>query len=231
MKIAILGAPGSGKTKFANRLAKSLRTDEGLKIRVIDNYAQRIQKSSGLALGPWASYSENFMVAGERMQLESAQKADYQITCGTIIDTIVYAMVKSDVIFHNDSDQERRYVYAHAQGAVNGLSVWYTETWNYDIGFFLPLEKENKHRWTDSINDAYSPVVESFLVPNIYSLEGDQKERAEIASKVIEIFEREQAGLGETEASEIEQQTVRSGNSDGEDGGNSAKAVPDVPID
>lgn len=205
MKIGILGAPGAGKSKFTRALQRKLGNTS-----VVDNYARRLQKQTGLALGLWASYSENFMVAGLRQagELHAFDKLEHTITVGTLMDTMVYAMVKSDVVIHN-STAERQVVFTNAQAAVSALSLWYTETWNYDLCFFLPLPKSDPHVWQDSVNDAYAPVLEQFYVPNVYSLDGDAKERADIASKVIEIFSREQAeASAEAEDATAEQQEI-----------------------
>lgn len=181
MKIGVLGPPGVGKTKFARQLAKRF----GLKL--VDGYVQRLQRSTGLALGPWSTYSENFMIAGVRQAAEERVSKIDTITTGTIADTITYAMVKTDVALHSSraAAQEN---YTVAQGAIQGLSMWYTETWDYHISFYLPYDasqKANSMAWGKALDAAYPHVLESFQVPFVYTLNGPPSDRVKLAQEIL----------------------------------------------
>lgn len=189
MRIGVLGPPGVEKSKFARALGKEF----GLK--VVDNYVQRLQKASELALGPWSSYAEHFMVAGLRLA-EEAKVGDERITVGTSIDTLTYAMVKSDVVMHQSSEAARA-VYLSAQAAVQGLTLMYTETWEYHLSFLLPYNDEQREElgrgWETTLDDAYAPVIESYGVPFTYTLHGTTAERIKVATEIINLAKEETA--------------------------------------
>src|SRR5438105_13754832 len=101
MKIAVIGAPGSGKSKFARELRKNLNGSDHVdeKFGITDRYVEKLAKRTGLAFGHFAGYPENFMVIGERLAAEYATGLQFQnqIVCGTVIDTTVYCAMHGDV--------------------------------------------------------------------------------------------------------------------------------------
>lgn len=188
MKIALLGPPEAGKTKVARALGKRF----GLK--VVDNYVQRLQKASGLALGPWSSYSEHFMVAGVR-QAEELKAGDERITVGTHLDTLAYAALHSDVVL-NRSRQALQDSYEDAQAAMKGLALIFGQNWDYHFSFHLPYSPDEvraKGRvWETSLNAAYDSILETFPVPYIYTVHGTTDERIKIITEVLELAQREE---------------------------------------
>ena len=231
MKIGILGAPGAGKSAFARGLAKSLGDTN-----VVDNYVQRLQKSTDLALGPWAPYHENLMIAGVREAARS-KKSDskHQITVGTIMDTMVYVMAYSDIAMHTDPSRAQQ-VYVDTRSVVNGLTLWYNTTWDYDVCFFLPRQGEPKSKdildeFYHDLSQVYPTVLETFFVVT-YGLEGETKERVQVAREVIGILERDEEARANQadESTEDQERSIRSGSSDGESIGDSSQPVPDVPV-
>lgn len=222
MRIGILGAPGSGKSKLARTLAKEFD------LTAVDNYVQRLQKKTDLALGPWSSYSELFMVAGQRLAEEEKVKTD-RVTVGTMVDTLVYAAVRSDVTMHRDGS-DRQAVYLAAQAAMQGLSLMFTETWDYDICFHLPYTDEQKRKkqgtWEAAVDGAYLTVIESFQVPYAYTIGGPLEDRISIAKETINLVRNHQS-----ESTPPEERSVRSGGSDVPSIGDPDQAVPDVPSD
>jgi hypothetical protein len=184
MKIAILGPPGVGKSKLANGLAKHYG------FKVVDNYVQRLQKKTNLALGPWSSYSEHMMIAGTRMAAEEPRTDEGVVTVGSIIDTLTYAAVKSDVAMHGGPDAVRE-MYDTANAAMKGLALIYRETWDYHLAFHLGYSAQERRdrngSWELALDAGYAPVVESFAVPYVYGLQGDRSDRLKIAKEVIDL--------------------------------------------
>jgi hypothetical protein len=189
MKIGLIGAPGAGKSKLAKALAK--RYD----LKVVDNYAQKIQKDTDLALGPWVIHSENLMVAGARLAAEYRYVKDDTITAGTIIDSLTYAAVKSDVSLRRDPESVRN-TYITAQSAMHALTMMLAETWRYDICFFLPLEESVKKKigqvWQVTLDTAYPLVLESYGLDYTYTLNGDFKDRLKVAEEAIDLVKTTQ---------------------------------------
>lgn len=234
MKIGILGAPGAEKSKFARGLAKNLDGN----VAVVDHYVQRLKKASGLALGPWASYSENLMIAGVREAERAIKQGDHQITVGTIMDTMTYIMVYSDILISNNRAEDRAQIYHTGQAVVSGLSLWYTETWDYDVCFFLPFVGKVKEGdlvagFSYTLDGAYSDVLDTFYVPNVFGLEGKTNERIEIAREVIErLTEVEDSQESpQSDPPSDEGQSVRRGSEDGAGGRDTPVAMSDMPID
>jgi deoxyadenosine/deoxycytidine kinase len=188
VKIAVLGPPGVEKSKFARAIAHAYD------LHVIDNYIQRLQKKTALALGPWSSYGELFMVAGVR-ESEEAKKARVDtITVGTILDSLVYASTHVDVALH-DSEEGRRASYIDAQAAMQGLALWYREAYMYHIAFHLPYSREQitsrGRTWETALDSAYPLVLESFEAPFTYTLAGDTKNRIKVAKEIIDVARNE----------------------------------------
>lgn len=185
MKIGVLGPPGTGKSKFARALAKKYE------LKVVDGYVNRLQKSTGLALGPWSSYPELFMVAGLRM-VEEAKADENRIVVGTILDTLIYAAVHADIALHKNLTAHQA-AYLNGRVAIEALSMWYTDAWDYHIAFHLPYTEEGDHeQWELNIDVAYRPVIDTYLPPYVYTLQGPAEERVELASEVIDIALKEE---------------------------------------
>lgn len=188
MRIGILGAPGTGKSKLARALGKEYD------LTVVDGYVQRLQKKTDLALGPWSSYSEHFMVAGERLANEYKVGPDKRITVTTIIDTLAYAAVKSDVTMHQGPEAARA-TYLVAQAAIQGLTMMFNETWDYDVAFWLPYTdeqiREKSGTWELALDSAYPTMIESFGVPYTFALDGDHASRLKVIREIIELVKNE----------------------------------------
>lgn len=204
MKIGILGAPKSGKTKLANALSKEYD------VRVVDNYVQKIQKSTGLALGPWASYGENLMIQGSRM-LAEAKVTEDSITVGTIVDTLCYAAIKTDFMMQQTAEH-RQAAYNLASGAMQGLGVWLAETWDYHLCFYLPYSIEKRtvkgRSWEVALDSSYNSVLESFGVTHVFALDGGHADRLGIAKEIIDSVRTEDLEAEEaSSAPEVDERT------------------------
>src|SRR5688500_751332 len=132
MKIAIVGAPGSGKTELAKAL------DEGLSnATIVDDYAEKIGRENDIAIGGDASYIGKLYVVLGRRALERKAEADgakHTISCGTMIDSSVYATyeaVSGQTQFH----------WVRVTNFMNLLGSLFQDTWRYDHVFVLSLDK------------------------------------------------------------------------------------------
>jgi hypothetical protein len=192
-RLAVIGPPGTDKTKFARALGRWDGWNEWTKPVVLDNYVPKLAKKTGLALGPWATYVENLMVAGERMKLESAHSALSTITVGTILDTLMYAHMHADVTLHRP-ELDRQTSYWRAQVAIQALTMWYTETWQYTLAFFLPFPAHsNGLSWERDYAHLLPEVIETYQVPGIVTIpEGSVEERVKLATEVIQIARAEE---------------------------------------
>jgi hypothetical protein len=183
MKIGIIGAPGSGKSKFAKDLGKAYD------LAIVDNYVQHLKDNTNLELGYWASYSENFMIAGVRMAIEHRYKN--AITAGTILDTILYCAIKHDIIsYQNETVRQAAQIseYAKVNSAMNGMGMMYTESWLYDLAFYLPLEEQavSKDSLNIVIDNEIPNLLEVFNAP-VITLTGNHDDKVRLAKEVITI--------------------------------------------
>lgn len=194
MKIALMGPPNSGKSKLARAIAQELD------IKSVVGYVDLIQKNSELALGGSATYWENFMVAGTRLAKEVSvgPGVDY-VVAGTIVDTLCYAMVKADVVL-NTSPQEDQRVAQAAQDAIRGLTTIYSQTWNYDLTFFLPYTRTQRKRrepWERVLEVVYADVIQAYGVPEVAILEGSSTQKFQTAMAEILTYEEDLVGENE----------------------------------
>jgi hypothetical protein len=186
MKIGIIGAPGSGKSKFAEDLG------EAFDFTTVDNYVQRLKDTTDLELGYWASYSENFMIAGVRMAEERQFKDT--ITAGTILDTLLYCAMKHDTTLTRGGQGAvqqayKRSEYARVNSAMNAMGMMYTESWLYDLAFYLPFEKQasiEDTEWERIFDNEIPHLLEVFHAP-VITLSGSHDDKVRLAKEVTEI--------------------------------------------
>lgn len=199
MRIGILGPPGADKSRVARAIGAEFD------LPVVDNYVQRLQKSTDLALGPWSTYGEMFMVAGVRAAAEI--KHENSVTVGTIMDTMVYAMIHSDVLVQRN-EEHRQALFVTAQTAIQGLTMWSKEAFTYDLSFLIPYNDEQvkgKGPWERALNEAYPVVLEAFELPLVVPLGGETKDRIKIAKEIIQLAQEDntQDEAQATEADEL----------------------------
>jgi hypothetical protein len=188
VKIGIVGAPGAGKSDFAIRL--KARLSEELfpeSFWIIDDYVQEIQEDTGLALGPWAAHYENYMIAGVRLAAEARLDGEDTITVGTILDSLTYTLILGGIDLSTEYSNDQ---FMESQTAINGMALLYGQTWDYNMTFYLPLENGVDQLWRKRLDSTLPSVIDSFLVPNAFVLEGTTEERLDIATRLIEEAEK-----------------------------------------
>lgn len=131
--IALIGAPGSGKTKLANQIKRHHKD-----YKIIDGYVPKFEKRTNIALSYLAPLVPNIMVAGERLALEhnARDKTENVISCGTTVETIAYATLYSIAAMEHTSDKRTAAVRINA--TLDALLL-FTEAWYYHHVFYLPL--------------------------------------------------------------------------------------------
>ena len=131
MKILLLGAPGSGKTKFAKKLAQEK------KLKIFDKLPQSYIKRTGLALGEISDYRSDFMFVSEILLKEyKNQDTDYVITAGPLYSYAHFAY-KANFI---DTEQKKFDILwmMMAMSKIALDSLWYDEI------YYLPYKKEEE---------------------------------------------------------------------------------------
>lgn len=138
MNIALVGVPGSGKSKLAQALADHL--DQHRSTYMVDNYVASAQERSNMAIGPISDYLGNLYVTLERYGEERRARAEYThvITCGTFIETAVYTAMHFISLLNTLSEEEKAAKAPQMDAVIRMLAVLYTDILDYDHAFYLP---------------------------------------------------------------------------------------------
>ena len=131
--IALVGAPGSGKTELANDIVETEQFQDHV---VIDNYAQTTSTYTNLALGPYATYVGNYLVAADRLRREvrAIKHNEDHIVCGTLIETAVYMSMRGGLDNVGGSSEANRIA-----AFMQMLGMLFNDVGGYDKIFYLPL--------------------------------------------------------------------------------------------
>lgn len=157
-RIAIIGAPKSGKSDLALEVEKSILGGHPTikKVHVVDDYIPAWQSRTGMAVGEFGTYIVNSQIALERLNVEEQALNIYQdaklddlllITCGSLIETVVYHSFNSYCLaLHNGSDQPSGAMQGdpRAHTTMQWLTLLKADTWKYDKVFYTPLSDELK---------------------------------------------------------------------------------------
>jgi hypothetical protein len=195
MKIALIGAEGSGKTEFAEAFTTEYLDKQGCadcrkkqaqpSTIVIDNYVDDIGTKYDLAVGGGASYIGNLAIIMGRLQLERnvQGKVDNLITCGTLIESSIYAVV----------DAVRGQSEAHwlrVTTLMNMIGSIYADTWDYDEAFVFSLEDPDETTISGQVDKHLMMAVNQFAL--LYTpLAGSVDQRVATAIETIEEHQRE----------------------------------------
>lgn len=127
MRIALIGAAGSGKTELANQIAKEK------KLEVVDGYAEAFSKRTDLAIGFFGGYSTTLGIALDRIYEENKKKDDY-VVCGTTLDSLLYVAMMS---LKNPNQLE----YIRAKTYLEAVAILFYDYWVYDHVFVCRMPK------------------------------------------------------------------------------------------
>lgn len=163
LRIALVGAPGSGKSELASKIALD-GIERKSPVYVIDRYVESLSHEVDIAMGYLADYVPNLMCAMERFSRERRHAAQYidvfpnRLTCGTVIESACYAAMRSASEAETDSPMEKKIGTLRMETAMNMLSMVLAETWDYTHVFYLPLRQDHDNeidlRLDHSIRDA-----------------------------------------------------------------------------
>lgn len=141
MNIALIGAPGSGKSELGQRLVESLgghNTERN--VALVDNYVQAVERKAMIAVGPLSDYLGNMFVALERYGQERRKRdwAETTITCGTLIETAVYMAMHFVSLANILDDAGKSAAGPQMEAVLRMLAVLYNDIFTYDYAFYLP---------------------------------------------------------------------------------------------
>lgn len=158
--IALLGAPGSGKTRLKEALIERLDKDEPKcdscppQTVGVDHYIDGPVREKGVyEVGLDGGYMANISIAVARYNSERSfghmAKPETMITCGTVIETAVYtAMHFERTLAIKTTDEEKFEEAKRFEGCVSMLAVLFMDTFKYDKAFYLPaLTQPKDNRW------------------------------------------------------------------------------------
>lgn len=135
MKIAIVGAPGTGKTKKARELAKETGYS------VIDNIPQNFSRRTKLAIGFPSDYRVDMILAGERLEKILDNWNNDIIMTSSILDSLAYARVRQVLLDDTETDE------FELQKGLDMLGIFYHATMNsfgYDKVYLMEYKKKDE---------------------------------------------------------------------------------------
>lgn len=150
MKILVIGAPKTGKTRFANKLARENN------IKLFDRLPQKFIKKTDLALGEICDYRADFIFVSDILQLEYKNKEqDYIITAGPLY-SYCHFLYKAN--FTDPSEKTFEYLWIMMTMSKIALdSLW------YDDIYYIPYKKEDD-TFSFYIDQAIKKTIKEFAL-------------------------------------------------------------------
>lgn len=223
MRIAIIGAPTSGKSDLAKSMARALNKDSQTKFRedhpdvtykgkiktdwdwkVIDDYVADMAERTGHTYGPGAGYVENVSIMSYRWLLEDemAKKGYNTISVGSIYETFTYAaMLNTDL----PSDEQAMIAQRTVVTVMMNFFHLMEPAGRYDHVFFLPWQdREHEHSWHAVVNAKLPDILTASGV-TATALTGTKRENLRDALKITrfirdEIYNKQAQELAEQSA-------------------------------
>ncbi len=158
MKVLVLGAPNSGKTRFANKIAKEKN------LKVFDGPDKKFVKKTDLALGEINDYRTDFMFISEILMLENKHKDEnYVITAGPFYSYCHFAC-KAALI----QDDQKKFDILWLMMTMSRIaldSLWYDEI------YYLPYKKDDETFSSYIDSSIRNSIRELYLEKKVITIE------------------------------------------------------------
>jgi hypothetical protein len=186
LKIALIGAPNSGKTELAQQLTHALPNRN---VTCVDDYIAEVEKRSDVVLGHYATYLGNVQAAVGRFEHERKAASELSkgviVTCGTLVENSVYTATLA-YITNNSSGGDTTFRMANDRRAnltMMWLGIITHDTWEYDLTYYLPIG-DGADKW-DAIVDQHIPEAAEALGVEYVELPVDRDARVGIILQEI----------------------------------------------
>lgn len=160
--IGIVGIPGSGKTALAEAIKEKTEAKCGsCNTMVLDDYALKVAEENEILVGRDATYLGNLFILLRRIGMERQIVFEHQptnlITCGTLIDSAVYASMNA-VTGQSELHLIRATNFMNISGSI------FQDTFRYAPVLFLNKPDEQDSYWAD-MNDYLFMALSVFKCP------------------------------------------------------------------
>lgn len=156
--IALVGAPGSEKTRLARALVEKINLVDPqcqncpATVGVVDEYALQTRDRGEYEIGLNAGYMANIDIACMRYRTERIMynmEEKYMITCGTVVETAVYTALHFErTMPFQKTDEDKLRENQRFQACTSMLATLYLDTFKYDVAYYLPSpQKPEDERW------------------------------------------------------------------------------------
>ena len=199
--IALVGAPGSGKTDLMKAIIEKEYADDPPcdqcppKAVGVDSYANEARDLGDYEIGLNGGYMANISIAVARYNNEriigNRVKPDLMITCGTVIESAVYtAMHFERSLALKNTDEEKMEEAKRFQGCTSMLAVMFMDMFLYEKAFYLPTPtKPEDERWV-SFERNLQAAFQAYQAPIIPLVVEDFKDRDDLTQKrLVRLFE------------------------------------------
>lgn len=161
IRIAIIGVPGSGKSRLASAIKRALPEHQ---FQVVDGYAEKLQQKLEMSLGVESTYLPNLHIASYREQ--EARRLCLEdknfIMCGTMFDTLCYTGFHAEIIANASGDRDEKNGVLMRELTAAQLFAYLTidsfATYNYV--FYLPITDPNLLVAVSNRDDDNKPPTE-----------------------------------------------------------------------
>lgn len=187
--VCVTGAPGAGKSAIAALIAEYYDLD------LVDNYAQDLAKDMDIALGLWASYVPNLMVAMEREKADHKARRSGErgvVVVGSLIESMAYAGIKAELAGQQITTPQQQGVVQREMFGMQFCGLMLQDLMRFQHFFFVKLPTEvivpgvepKFDNATRSLDNAISTIIGQISVP-MHELTGSLDQQLESVKDTI----------------------------------------------